>query len=183
MANFCGGIKLDTDVFEIRKGVITLVDAHEDDPLEETVTTCGQLWDAIIFEAALLDGKHKMITAAGVDTDIPTSDPIKSNCGIYFDSRFFSVDDKGVLSYTERHLLEVLVSPPEVEYTITVELSTAPGEPIEPLAGLHNVYPLDDVDGSYTVTITAEGYDTYEQTVTPEDGDVILQAELTPSAG
>lgn len=181
MANFCGGIKLNPDVFEIRKGVITLVTAHSDDPLEETVTTCSQLWDAIVFEAVNLDGKHKMITAAGVDTEIPTGNPIKSNCGIYFDSRFFNIEGK-VLSYTERHLIEVLVNPPEAEYTITVEDEAEPGTPIEPIEGLHNVYPMDDLDGSYLVTVTAEGYDDFEQRVEASEGDNIVQATLTPSA-
>ena len=180
MANFCGGIKLNPDVFEIRKGVITLVTAHSDDPLEETVSTCGQLWDAIVFEAVNLDGKHKMITAAGVDTEIPAGDPIKSNCGIYLDSRFFSIDSK-VLNYTERHLLEVLVNPPEVDYTIVVEDEAEPGTPIQPIEGLYNVYPMDDIDGSYLVTVTAEGYEEFEQRVEAADGDHIVQATLTPT--
>ena len=41
MANFCGGIKLNPDTFEVRNGVITLVDAHSDDPITETTTPCG----------------------------------------------------------------------------------------------------------------------------------------------
>ena len=49
MASFCGGIKLNTDTFEIRNGVITLVDAHSADTLTDTTTPCGQLWDAILF--------------------------------------------------------------------------------------------------------------------------------------
>ena len=178
MANFCGGIKLNPDTFEIRNGIITLVDAHSDDPLEETVSTCGQLWDAIVFEAVDLDGKHKMITSAGVDTEIPAGNPIKSNCGIYFDSRFFNIDNK-VLNYTERHLLEVLVNPPEVDYTVTVELASG-GEPVKPLAGLENVYPLDSINEEYTVTVTAEGYEEFTQQVTA-DSDQIVQATLTPT--
>lgn len=179
MANFCGGIKLNTDTFEIRNGIITLTDAHSDDPLTETTTPCGQLWDAIFFETVKLDGKHNILTVAGVDTDIPITPPIKSNCGIYFDSRFFNKDDKGVLDFTDRHLLEVLVNPPEAEYTITVEL-TSGGEPVEPFTGLENVYPLDSVDEEYTVTVTAEGYEEFTQNVTA-DSDQIVQATLTPA--
>ena len=179
MANFCGGIKLNADTFEIRDGIITLVDAHSDDPLTEITTPCGQLWDAIFFETAKLDGKHNILTVAGVDTDIPITPPIKSNCGIYLDSRFFSKDDKGVLDFTDRHLLEVLVNPPEAEYTITVELASG-GEPVEPFTGLENVYPLNRVDDEYTVTVTAEGYEEFTQQVTA-DSDQIVQATLTPT--
>lgn len=179
MANFCGGIKLNPDTFEIRKGIITLVDAHSDDPLTETTTPCAQLWDAIIFETVKLDGKHLVITSAGVDTDIPITAPIKSNCGIYFDSRFFSKDNSGVLDFIDRHLLEVLVSPADVEYTITVGL-TSGGDPVEPFTGLTNVYPLDSIDEEYTVTVTAEGYEEFTQQVTA-DSDQIVQATLTPT--
>ena len=179
MANFCGGIKLNPDVFEIRKGIITLVDAHSDDPLTETTTPCGQLWDAIFFETAKLDGKHHILTSAGVDTDIPITPPIKSNCGIYLDSRFFTKDNTGVLDFTDRHLLEVLVNPPEAEYTITVELASG-GEPVEPFTGLDNVYPMDSIDEQYTITVTAEGYDEFTTDVTA-DSDQIVQATLTPT--
>lgn len=178
MANFCGGIKLNTDTFEIRNGIITLTDAHSDDPLTETTTPCGQLWDAIFFETVKLDGKHNILTVAGVDTEIPITPPIKSNCGIYLDSRFFSKDEKGVLDFTDRHLLEVLVNPTDADYTITVGL-TSDGDPIEPFAGLDNVYPLDSIDEEYTVTVTAEGYQEFTQEVTA-DTDHIIQATLTP---
>ena len=180
MATFCGGIKLNTDTFELREGIITLVDAHSDDPLTETTTPCGQLWDAIFFETAKLDGKHNILTAAGVDTDIPITPPIKSNCGIYLDSRFFTKDDTGVLDFTERHLLEVLVNPPEAEYTIIVALTTEPDTPIEPFEEGGNVYPLDEIDEEYTVTVTATGYEEFTQRVTA-DSDHIVQATLTPS--
>lgn len=179
MANFCGGIKLNTDTFEVRNGVITLVDAHSDDPLTETTTPCGQLWDAIIFETVKLDGKHNVLTSVGVDTDIPITPPIKSNCGIYLDSRFFTKDDSGILNFTDRHLLEVLVSPADVGYTINVGL-TSGGEPVESFAGLTNVYPLDSIDEEYTVTVTAEGYEEFTQQVTA-DSDQIVQATLTPT--
>ena len=179
MANFCGGIKLNPDTFEVRNGVITLVDAHPDDPLEETNTPCGQLWDSIIFETVKLDGRHPVVTAAGVDTEIPMGKPIKSNCGIYLDPRFFTVT-KGVADYTERHLLEVLVSPVDAPYTITVALTSEPDTPIEPFEGLDNVYPLDILEEEYTVTVTAEGYEEFTQQVTA-DSDQVVQATLTPT--
>lgn len=180
MARFCGGIKLNSDTFEVRNGVITLVDTHSDDPLEELTTPCGQLWDAIIFETTKLDGRHYVLTAAGVDTEIPMMNPIKTNCGLYVDPRFFSIDAEKILDFTERHLLEVLVNPPEAEYTITVALTTEPDTPIEPFEEGGNVYPLDEIDGEYTVTVTADGYEEFTQSVTA-DSDTIVQATLTPN--
>lgn len=178
MANFCGGIKLNPDTFEIRNGIITLVDAHSDDPLTKTKTPCGQLWDAIFFEAVKHNNKW-LLTSAGVDVDIPLANIVRTSCGIDCDGRFFSKDDKGVLDFTDRHLLEVLVNPPEAEYTITVELASG-GEPVEPFTGLENVYPLDSVDEEYTVTVTATDYEEFTQQVTA-DSDQIIQATLTPT--
>lgn len=178
MATFCGGIKLNTDTFEIRDGVITLVDSHPDDPIEEVNTPCSQLYDSIIFERVKYNGVWIM-TSAGVDTDIPLANIVTASCGAKFDGRFFSKDENGVLDFTDRHLLEVLVNPPEAEYTITVELASG-GEPVEPFAGLENVYPLDSVDEEYDVTVTAAGYEEFTQRVTA-DSDHIVQATLTPT--
>lgn len=180
MANFCGGIKLNSDTFEIRNGIITLVDVHSDNPLTETTTPCGQLWDATLFETVKHDGKY-LLTSAGVDVDIPLANIVRTSCGIDCDGRFFSKDDKGVLDFIDRHLLEVLVNPPEAEYTITVELASG-GEPVEPFAGLTNVYPLDGIDEEYTVTVTAAGYEEFTQQVTA-DSDQIVQATLTSAGG
>ena len=178
MATFCGGIKLNPNTFEINKGIITLVDAHSDDPLTETTTPCGQPYDSLIFETVKHNGKW-LITSAGVDIDIPLANIVRSSCGIYFDGRFFSKDENGVLDFTVRHLLEVLVNPPEAEYTITVEL-TSGGEPIEPFNGLTNVYPLDSIDEDYTVTVTADGYEEFTTEITA-DTDHVVQATLTPT--
>lgn len=178
MANFCGGIKLNTDTFEIREGVITLVDAHSDDPIEEVNTPCSQLYDSIIFERVKHNGVWIM-TSAGVDTDISLANIVTASFGAKFDGRFFSKDENGVLDFVERYLLEVLVNPPEAEYTITVELASG-GEPVEPFVGLENVYPLDNIDEEYTVTVTATGYEEFTQQVTA-DSDHIVQVTLTPT--
>lgn len=179
MAKFCGGIKLNPDTFEIRNGVITLVDSHPDDPIEEVNTSCSQLYDSIIFERVKYNGVWIM-TSAGVDIDIPLANIVTASCGAKFDGRFFTKDENGVLDFTERHLLEVLVNPPEAEYIITVALTTEPDTPIEPFEEGGNVYPLDEIDGEYTVTVTADGYEEFTQSVTA-DSDTIVQATLTPS--
>lgn len=178
MATFCGGIKLNPDTFEVKNGIITLVDAHSDAPLTETTTPCGQLWDALIFEIVKHNGKW-LLTSAGVDVNIPIANIIRTSCGINCDGRFFNKDENDVLDFTDKHLLEVVVSPADVDYTITVGL-TSGGEPVEPFAGLANVYPLDSIDEEYTVTVTAEGYEEFTQQVTA-DSDQIVQATLTPT--
>ena len=175
----CGGIKLNPDTFDVRNGVITLADLHIDDPIEEVNTPCSQLYDSIIFERVKHNGVWVM-TSAGVDTEIPLANIVTASCGAKFDGRFFTKDENGVLDFTERHLLEVLVNPPDAEYTITVEL-TSGDEPIQPFAGLDNVYPLDNLDEEYTITVTATGYDIYSNEITASS-DQIVQVELIPSA-
>ena len=174
MASFCGGIKLNTDTFEIRDGIITLVDAHPDDPIEEVNTPCSQLYDSIIFERVKHNGVWIM-TSTGVNTDIPLANIVAASCGAKFDGRFFTKDENGVLDFTERYLLEVLVNPPEAEYTITVELASG-GEPVEPFAELENVYPLDSVDEEYDVTVNAAGYEEFTQRVTADIKYLALKA-------
>lgn len=178
MATFCGGIKLNPDTFEVKNGVITLIDAHSDDPLTETTTPCGQPYDSLIFKTVKHNGRW-LLTSAGVDANIPFANIVRTSCGINCDGRFFSKDENDVLDFTDRHLLEVLVSPGDADYTITVGL-TSGGDPVEPFAGLANVYPLDSVDEEYTVTVTAEGYEEFTQQVTA-DSDQIVQATLTPT--
>lgn len=156
--------------------MITLAGVLPEDIIDP-VTTCGQLWDGGVFEAVDLDGKHKMITAVGVNTEIPAITPIKSGCGIYLDPRFFTVIGKAV-DYLERHLLEVLVSPATAKYTITVTTSSSP-DPIAPFTGT-TVYPMDDIDAQYIVTVEAEGYETQTQVVV-NDGDTIFRFALESS--
>ena len=179
MANFCGGIKLNTDTFEVRNGVITLVNAHSDDPLTETTTPCGQPYDALIFKTVKHNGKW-LLTSAGVDMDIPFANIFRASCGINCDGRFFSKDENGVLDFVERHLLEVIVDPADIDCIVEVTLTAEPDTPVEPFAGLANVYPLDSIDEEYTVTVTAEGYEEFTQQVTA-DSDQIVQATLTPT--
>lgn len=178
MVKFCGGIKLNTDTFEVRNGVITLVDSHPDDPIEEVNTPCSQLYDSIIFERVKHNGVWIM-TSAGVDTDIPLANIVTASCGAKFDGRFFTKDENDALDFTERYLLEVLINPADIEYTITVELSSG-GEPVQSFAGLENVYPLDSIDEEYDITVTAAGYEEFTQRVTA-DSDHIVQVTLTPT--
>ena len=133
---------------------------------------------ALIFKTAKHNGRW-LLTSAGVDVNIPLANIVRTSCGINCDGRFFSKDENGVLDFTARHLLEVLVSPADADYTITVGL-TAGGEPVKPFVGLSNVYPLNNIGEEYTITVTATGYEEFTQQVTA-DSDQIVQATLTPT--
>lgn len=50
MAKFCGGIKLDPEIFEIIDGVICAKGEPEEGfDVTNTISTCGQLWDGRFF--------------------------------------------------------------------------------------------------------------------------------------
>lgn len=174
MIKFCGGIKLNPESLEVKQGIICPVDI--DEPVENTTTTCGQLWNGTIFETVKLDGKYNILTSAGVETEIPLTNIIKSNCGVALDGRFFSKDDKDFLSFTERHLLEVLINPPDAEYIIKV---TSNEDIISPFENANNIFPLDNIDEQYTVTVNAEGYNEEIQQITANT-DHILTITLNP---
>lgn len=171
MAKFCGGFRLG-DTLQLVNGVITLAD-HEEE-IDSFATPCGQLFDGNIFEVVKIDGS-KVLTAIGVNEEIPATKPI-STCGLWLDSRFFTITNK-TINFTERHILEVLHNPPDVEVTIAVTYNQ---EAVEPFEGT-TVYPLDNIDGEYTITVTAEGYEEATETVTA-DQDHIVTIELTPTA-
>lgn len=176
MAKFCGGIKLNPDTFEIRNGIITLTEAHSDDPLEEVTTPCSQLYDSILFERVKHNGVW-ILTSAGVDTEIPLTNIVSASCGAKFDGRFFTKDENGVLDFTDRHLLEVLVNPADIDYTITVIVND---EPVEPFEGIDNIFPMDEIDEQYFISVTAEGYDEGTDDVTA-DTDHIVTITLNPT--
>ena len=171
----CGGIKLNSDTFKQIDDIITLT---TEDTVENPVTVCGQKFSGDIFGVGKVNGRY-VLTTATRDEEIPFGEFVRTNCGILTDGYFFSIGADGVLGITDRQLLEVLVSPADVDYTITVGL-TSGGDPVEPFTGLTNVYPLDSIDEEYTVTVTAEGYEEFTQQVTA-DSDQIVQATLTPT--
>lgn len=74
-------------------------------------------------------------------------------------------------------LLEVLVNPADINYTITV---TVNDEPVEPFEGTDNIFPMDEIDEQYFISATAEGYDEGTDNVTA-DTDHIVTITLNPT--
>lgn len=166
----CGGIKLNEDIFKEINGVITLSTESE---IHNPVTSCGQLWDSNIFSVGKVEDKY-IISIAARNEEIPLGSLIKTNCSILCDGHYFSVDEKGALSFTERYLLEVLVSDihgnviPGCEITVTKE-----EEQIAPFAEANNIFPLDEIDGEYTVNVSASGYVAQEVQVTADEDQIL----------
>lgn len=99
--------------------------------------------------------------------EIPLGSLIKANCSILCDGHYFSVDEKGVLNFTERYLLEVLVSDVYGDIVPGCKITVTKGEEqIEPFAEANNIFPLDEIDGEYTVNVSASGYVAQEVQVT-----------------
>lgn len=90
MANFCGGINLSDD-FKMLNGVICAADATSVD-VSKAITVCGQLWDSATFAVS-----GKCVTAANAEEG--NVEPIKGNCGVGLDGRYFSLAN-GVVSFT-----------------------------------------------------------------------------------
>lgn len=166
----CGGIKLNEDIFKEINGVITLSTESE---VHDPVTSCGQLWDSNIFSVGKVEDRY-IISMATRHEEIPLGSLIKANCSILCDGHYFSVDEKGVLSFTERYLLEVLVSDihgnaiPGCEITVTKE-----EEQIEPFAETDNIFPLDEIDGEYVVNVSAPDYVAQEINVTANEDQIL----------
>lgn len=171
MAKFCGGIRIG-ETLGIEDGVITI--EQNLDPIDTVTTPCGQKFDGAYFEVVRHNGSY-LLTAAGVDENIPLLSIIKSNCGLNLDGRFFLIRE-GKVEFLKQYLLEVLVNPADVDYVIEV---TQNGLPIDPLEG-SNIYPMDNIGAEYVVTVNADGYDEFTQNVTAEQ-DHIVQATLTPT--
>lgn len=167
MANFCGGIKLNQETFKIDKGIITMSDHTSD--VANVVTPCGMLFDGAVFEVGLHDGK-KILTSIGVDEEMDMPAPIKTNCGLLIDPRYFSVDEDGILNFSEHYILEVIVSPNNATIAVTYG---AEATPVEPITGTTNLFALTETDEDYTVTVSAEGYTTQEQDVTADQNHIV----------
>lgn len=100
MANYCGGIRLDSKTLKVIKGVICGAGAASVD-VANAVSTCGQLWDGALFKTVRVDGVSviTLLNSEGDEAGTPTL--IKSNCGVGLDGRFFKITDGVVSLLTE----------------------------------------------------------------------------------
>ena len=92
MPNFCGGIRLDGVTLKVINGVICDATA-ESVNVDDTVSTCGQLWDGASFKVKRVNG-YPVITLLSASG---TVEKTLGNCGVGLDGRFFHVEDGKVV--------------------------------------------------------------------------------------
>lgn len=166
MANYCGGIKLGTTL-KVDKGIITL--SNHTSVVGEAITPCGMLWDSNIFEVGRHNGAY-ILTSVGVDEDMDMSAPLKSNCGLALDPRFFTINTDHSVDFDESYVLEVVVDPHDA--TIAVTYGDA-NTPVAPISGTTNMFKMTETDEQYTVSVTKDGYTPQEQQVTADQNHIV----------
>lgn len=171
MAKFCGGIKLDK-TFKVIKGIICDANATTVDATK-AVSTCGQRWDGALFTVS-----NKVITLHNSEgEEVGTPVPIKGNCGVGLDGRFFKLN-KGVVSLQDGFLLTVNVTPADA----TIKVTGVDSAEIAPITGTTNTFLLSGLGDSYTLTVSKTGYTTKTQTVV-NNSDQTVDVELEVAAG
>ena len=179
MAKFCGGIKLNNEFLKVIKGVICATEDTEDKiDVNNTVSTCGQLWDRGLF------------TVIGDDEGNPVGGvpifQIKNNCGINLDGRLFKITKDGVSEKLDAYRLFLVPTPSDA----TVKLTDANGAEltfniVDYITGSSDTYAflLGEIGTEYTLTVSKTGYVTQTKTITQEAKNQTLRITLEAEAG
>lgn len=171
MAKFCSGIKLDK-TFKVIKGIICDANATSVDATK-AVSTCGQLWDGALFTVS-----DKVITLHNSEgEEVGTPVPIKGNCGVGLDGRFFKLS-KGVVSLQDGFVLTVNVTPADA----TIKVTDIDSAEVAPITGTTNTFLLSGLGDSYTLTVSKTGFTTKTQIVV-NNGDQTVEVELVAEGG
>lgn len=171
MAKFCGGIKLD-DTFKIIKGIICDANATTVDATK-AISTCGQRWDGALFTVS-----DKVITLHNSEGDeVGTPVPVKGNCGVGLDGRFFKLS-KGIVSLQDGFVLTVNVTSADA----TIKVTDADSAEVTPVTGTTNTFLLSGLGDSYTVEVSKTGFITKTQTVV-NNGDQTVEVTLEAAGG
>lgn len=171
MAKFCGGIKLDK-TFKVIKGIICDANATTVDATK-AVSTCGQRWDGALFTVS-----NKVITLHNSEgEEVGTPVPIKGNCGVGLDGRFFKLN-KGVVSLQDGFLLTINATPADA----TIKVTDVDSAEIAPITGTTNTFLLSGLGDSYTLTVSKTGYTTKTQTVV-NNSDQTVEITLEAAGG
>lgn len=166
MAKFCGGIKLD-NTFKVIKGIICDANATSVDATK-AVSTCGQRWDGALFTVS-----DKVITLHNSEGDaVGTPVPIKGNCGVGLDGRFFKLS-KGVVSLQDGFVLTVNATPADA----TIKVTDVDSAEVAPITGTTNTFLLSGLGDSYTLTVSKTGYTTQTKIIT-NNGDQTVEVKL-----
>lgn len=166
MANFCGGIKLGESL-AVKNGIICI--ASEEPEVDNVVTPCGMLFSGNDFEVLKVDGRY-VLSSIHTDEEQDIQVLVKTNCGILANGNYFSLNENGELEYEDAYIAEVLVDPADA--TITVTYGDA-DTPVEPIQGTTNMFKLTEVDETYTVTASKEGYTSQEQQITADQNHIV----------
>lgn len=171
MAKFCGGIKLDK-TFKVIKGIICDANAATVDA-NKAVSTCGQRWDGALFTVS-----NKVITLHNSEgEEVGTPVPIKGNCGVGLDGRFFKVN-KGVVSLQDGFVLTVNATPADA----TIKVTDVDSAKVAPITGTTNTFLLSGLGDSYTLTVSKTGFTTKTQAVV-NNGDQTVEVTLEAAGG
>lgn len=154
MANFCGGIRLDSTTLKIIDGVICDVGTTSVDR-SKAVSTCGQLWDGALFTVAKVGGAGYITLHGSEGEEIGAPIMGRGNCGVGLDGRFFKIV-KGAVTLQEGFLLTVDVTPNDALITVT----DADGTEVDPVSGNAKQFLLSGIGDTYTVTANKTGYAT-----------------------
>lgn len=171
MAKFCGGIKLDK-TFKVIKGIICDANATSVDATK-AVSTCGQRWDGALFTVS-----NKVITLHNSEgEEVGTPVPIKGNCGVGLDGRFFKVS-KGVVSLQDGFVLTVNATPSDA----TIKVTDVDSAEVASITGTTNTFLLSGLGDSYTLTVSKTGFTTKTQAVV-NNGDQTVEITLEAAGG
>lgn len=171
MAKFCGGIKLD-NTFKVIKGIICDANATTVDATK-AVSTCGQRWDGALFTVS-----DKVITLHNSEgEEVGTPVPIKGNCGVGLDGRFFKLS-KSVVSLQDGFVLTVNATPSDA----TIKVTDVDSVEVTPITGTTNTFLLSALGDSYTLTVSKTGFTTKTQTVV-NNGDQTVEVTLEAAGG
>ena len=168
MAKFCGGIRLDSKTLKTINDIICDANATNVD-VTKVVSTCGQLWDGALFTVS-----DKVITLHNSEGEaVGTPAPIKGNCGVGLDGRFFKLS-KGVVSLQDGFVLTVNATPADA----TIKVTDVDSAEVAPITGTTNTFLLSGLGDSYTLTVSKTGFTTKTQTVV-NNGDQTVNVTLT----
>ena len=176
MANFCGGIRLDSTTLKIIDGVICDANAATVDR-SKAVSTCGQLWDGALFTVVKVGGASYITLHGSEGEEIGAPVMGRGNCGVGLDGRFFKIVN-GAVALQKGFVLTVNATPADA----TIAVKDAGSRPVTPITGTTNQFLLSGLGDSYTVTVSKTGYTAQTKTIT-NDKDQTIIVTLVASGG
>ena len=176
MANWCGGIRLDSTTLKIIDGVICDANAATVNR-SKAVSTCGQLWDGALFTVVKVGGASYITLHGSEGEEIGAPIMGRGNCGVGLDGRFFKIVN-GAVTLQNGFVLTVNATPSDA----TIAVKDTDSKPVTPITGTTNQFLLSGLGDSYTVTVSKTGYTAQTKTITNDKGQTII-VTLVASGG